>query len=56
LAFAEARGIGRGVGKELKSKFGYDKSVLKDKFHELAKTLLEKEHVEEAVLVLMSSL
>ena len=42
--------------KEIKSKFGYDKNTLRDKLHELAKSLLEKNHTEEAILVLMCSL
>jgi flavin reductase (DIM6/NTAB) family NADH-FMN oxidoreductase RutF len=42
--------------KELKNKFGADKNVYRDKLHALAKTLLEKNHVEEALLVLLCSL
>jgi flavin reductase (DIM6/NTAB) family NADH-FMN oxidoreductase RutF/uncharacterized protein (UPF0335 family) len=42
--------------KELRSKFGYDKNVLRDKLHELAKALIEKNHVEEAILTLLCSL
>jgi flavin reductase (DIM6/NTAB) family NADH-FMN oxidoreductase RutF len=38
--------------KELFRKYGNDKKVLADKLHELAKALLEKDHVEEAILVL----
>ena len=41
--------------KELFKRFGNDKSLLQDKLHELAKTLLEKDHVDEAMLILLSS-
>jgi flavin reductase (DIM6/NTAB) family NADH-FMN oxidoreductase RutF len=40
--------------KELKTKFGYDKNLHKEKLHQLAKTLLDQNHVEEAMLVLLS--
>ena len=42
--------------KDLTTRFGYDKNLLRNKLHELAKTLLEKEHTEEAIFVLMCSL
>ena len=42
--------------KELFKRFGHDKNLLREKLHELAKTLLDKDHVDEAVLVLLSSL
>lgn len=41
--------------KELKSRFGYDKNLFQEKLHELAKTLLEKGHIDEAMLVLLCS-
>lgn len=41
--------------KELKSRFGYDKNLFQEKLHELAKTLLEKGHTEDAMLVLLCS-
>ena len=41
--------------KELKSRFGYDKNLLREKLHELAKNLLEKNQAEEAILVLLCS-
>ena len=40
--------------KELNSKFGSNKDILRNKLHELAKTLLEQGHVDEAWKVLMS--
>ncbi len=39
--------------KELFSKFGHDENTLRNKLHELAKTLLEQRHVEEAWKVLL---
>lgn len=42
--------------KELFKRFGHDKNLLREKLHELAKTLLDKDHVDEAMLVLLSSL
>jgi flavin reductase (DIM6/NTAB) family NADH-FMN oxidoreductase RutF len=42
--------------KELNKRFGHDKSLFREKLHELAKTLLEKEHVEEAILTLLCSI
>ena len=42
--------------KELFKRFGHDKNLLREKLHELAKTLLDKDHVDESVLVLLSSL
>lgn len=39
--------------KELFSKFGHDENMLRNKLHELAKTLLEQRHVEEAWKVLL---
>ncbi len=42
--------------KEIFKRFGHDKNLLRQKLHELAKTLLEKEHIDEALLVLLSSL
>jgi flavin reductase (DIM6/NTAB) family NADH-FMN oxidoreductase RutF len=42
--------------KELFARFGNDKNTYRQKLHELAKTLLDKEHTEEAILVLLSSL
>ncbi len=42
--------------KDLFTRFGNDKDRLREKLHELAKALLEKEQVEEAMLVLMNSL
>ena len=41
--------------KELFNRYGHDKKLLNEKLHELAKTLLEKEHVNEALLVLLST-
>ena len=41
--------------KELKSRFGYDKNLFHEKLHELAKTLLEKGHIDEAMQVLLCS-
>ncbi len=41
--------------KELFNRYGHDKKLLNEKLHELAKTLLEKEHVDEALLVLLST-
>lgn len=42
--------------KELRKRFGHDKNIYREKLHELAKTLLEKEHVEEALFVLLNSI
>ena len=42
--------------KELFKRFGHDKNVLQEKLHLLAKSLLENDHVDEAILVLLSSL
>ena len=42
--------------KELFKRFGDDKTMLRDKLHELAKSLLDKEHVDEAMLVLLNSI
>jgi flavin reductase (DIM6/NTAB) family NADH-FMN oxidoreductase RutF len=42
--------------KELFKKFGHDKKQMIEKFHELAKTLLEKEMVNDAMLVLLCSI
>ncbi len=39
--------------KELLSKYGHDERVIRTKLHELAKTLLEQKHVEEAWKVLL---
>ena len=39
--------------KDLFSRFGHDETVLRNKIHELAKTLLEQKHVEEAWKVLL---
>ncbi len=39
--------------KELYKYFGYDKKILQHKLHELAKSLLEKGHVEDAMLTLL---
>ena len=39
--------------KELFSKFGHNENTLRNKLHELAKTLLEQRHVEEAWKVLL---
>ncbi len=41
--------------KEIFKRFGHDENLLREKLHELAKTLLEKDHVEEALLVLLNS-
>jgi flavin reductase (DIM6/NTAB) family NADH-FMN oxidoreductase RutF len=41
--------------KELHTRYGHDKNILREKLHELAKTLLDKEHVDEAMLMLMLS-
>lgn len=41
--------------KELFKKYGHDKKTLRNKLHELAKVLLEKNNVEEAMLVLLNS-
>ncbi len=42
--------------KELFKRFGHDKNLLQEKLHLLAKSLLENDHVDEAILVLLSSL
>jgi flavin reductase (DIM6/NTAB) family NADH-FMN oxidoreductase RutF len=42
--------------KELYGRFGHNKEVFRDKLHELAKTLLDKGHVNDAWLVLLCSL
>lgn len=42
--------------KELYRKFGNDAVTYNSKLHQLAKTLLEKDHVDEAMLVLLNSL
>lgn len=42
--------------KELKNKFGSNEAVFQQKIHELAKTLLDKGHVKEAWLTLLSAL
>ena len=42
--------------KELFNRFGHDKNVLQEKLHLLAKSLLENDHVDKAILVLLSSL
>lgn len=42
--------------KELNAKFGGNKQVFEQKIHQLAKTLLDKGHVKEAWLTLMSAL
>lgn len=39
--------------KEIFSRFGHDENMLRNKIHELAKTLLEQKHVEEAWKVLL---
>jgi flavin reductase (DIM6/NTAB) family NADH-FMN oxidoreductase RutF len=41
--------------KELRKKYGNDANIFTSKLHELAKTLLDQGHVNEAWLVLMSS-
>lgn len=41
--------------KELHKHFGYDKNQLNQKLHELAKTLLDKEQADEAMMVLLCS-
>ena len=41
--------------KELFNRFGHDKNVLQEKLHLLAKSLLENDHVDKAILVLLSS-
>jgi flavin reductase (DIM6/NTAB) family NADH-FMN oxidoreductase RutF len=41
--------------KEIRKHFGYNKDLFRDKLHELAKALLEKEEVENAILVLLNS-
>jgi flavin reductase (DIM6/NTAB) family NADH-FMN oxidoreductase RutF len=41
--------------KELRAKYGHDKQQLNQKLHELAKSLLDKEHVDEAMLVLLNA-
>jgi flavin reductase (DIM6/NTAB) family NADH-FMN oxidoreductase RutF len=41
--------------KEIRKHFGYNKHLLRDKLHELAKALLEKEEVDNAILVLLNS-
>lgn len=42
--------------KELFKRFGHDKNLLQEKLHLLAKSLLENDNVDEAILVLLSSL
>ena len=42
--------------KELFKRFGHDKNLLQEKLHLLAKSLLENDHVDEAILVLLSSI
>ena len=42
--------------KELIKRFGHDKKLLQEKLHLLAKSLLENDNVDEAILVLLSSL
>jgi flavin reductase (DIM6/NTAB) family NADH-FMN oxidoreductase RutF len=39
--------------RELHKRLGYDKNLLKEKLHELAKTLLEKEQVTDALMILL---
>lgn len=51
LSIAEFRR--RDFMKEMFSKFGHDETVLRNKLHELAKTLLEQRHVDEAWKVLL---
>ena len=41
--------------KELINRYGNNKNIFREKMHELAKALLEKDQVEEALLVLMCS-
>ncbi len=42
--------------KELFKRFGHDKNLLQEKLHLLAKSLLENDNVDEAILVLLTSL
>lgn len=42
--------------KEIFKRFGHDKKVFQEKLHLLAKSLLENDNVDEAILVLLSSL
>lgn len=42
--------------KELYKRFGHDKNLLQEKLHLLAKSLLENDNVDEAILVLLTSL
>lgn len=42
--------------KELRKRFGHDKNIYREKLHELAKTLLENAHTEEAMLILLNSI
>jgi hypothetical protein len=41
--------------KELQKRYGHDKKIFREKIHELAKTLLEKERVDEAIHVLLAA-
>jgi flavin reductase (DIM6/NTAB) family NADH-FMN oxidoreductase RutF len=41
--------------KELRTKFGSNKDIFRQKVHELAKTLLENEHVDEAIHILLAA-
>ena len=42
--------------KELFKRFGHDKNLIQEKLHLLAKSLLENDNVDEAILVLLTSL